>query len=308
MQYGCQLEDQSTMARMTLPRKLGRRLWLAHLNFQEHEGTLSAAGIAYYVALSFFPLLLVLVAGLSSILQWTQIGQSARKALYDAIANQASPDLAQQVEQSLKVVSDKAPSGGPIGFLVLVISAIAIFAQLDAAFDRIWRLPPDKHASWYQWIQRLVYQRLKSLGMLIAVGGFIILTMISSMILSGVEHALEPRITLGPWFTWASSLWINLVLNLFAFTLVYRVLPKPPIRWWDALRGGFLAAVLWEAGRQALTMYFLHLNYPSAYGIIGSFIAVMLWAYYASLVILFGAEYVRVLSEEWNGQREMPLH
>ena len=56
--------------------------------------------------------------------------------------------------------------------------------------------------------------------------------------------------------------------------------------------------VLWEVGRQGLAAYVLHLNYPSAYGIIGSFIAVMLWAYYASLVILIGAEYVRVLGEE----------
>jgi membrane protein len=42
----------------------------------------------------------------------------------------------------------------------------------------------------------------------------------------------------------------------------------------------------------------LHLNYPTAYGIIGSFIVVMLWAYYAALVLLFGAEYVRVVEEE----------
>ena len=68
-----------------------------------------------------------------------------------------------------------------------------------------------------------------------------------------------------------------------------------------------VAALLWEAGRQALTTYFLHLNYPSAYGIIGSFIAVMLWAYYAAVVILFGAEYVRVLREEEQGQMELPL-
>src|SRR2546423_1680615 len=133
--------------RMTLPRKLARRLWAAHSNFQEHEGTLSAAGIAYYVALSFFPLLLVLVASLSSILQWTEIGQNARVELRNVIAQQASPDLAQQVDRSLRAVCDRASATGPIGFLVLIISAIAIFAQLDAAFDRIWRLPPDPHMS-----------------------------------------------------------------------------------------------------------------------------------------------------------------
>jgi membrane protein len=291
---------------MKFPRKLFGRLWTAHLNFQDHEGTLSAAGIAYYVALSFFPLLLVLVAGLSSILQWTPLGQSAWQALRDAIASQGSPDLAQQIERSLKVVSDKAPSGGPIGFLVLVASAIAIFAQLDAAFDRVWRLPPDPHATWTQWFQRLVFQRLKALGMLVGVGGFTILAMMAGMVLTGIEQSLEPRLAVAPWVRWASSLWANMVLNVLAFAVIYRVVPKPQIRWRDAFWGGVLAAALWEGGRQALAAYFLHLNYPNAYGIIGSFIVIMLWAYYASVVILFGAEYVRVLRDE-RGQRELPL-
>ena len=52
------------------------------------------------------------------------------------------------------------------------------------------------------------------------------------------------------------------------------------------------------SGRQALAAYLLRLNYPSAYGVVGSFLAVMLWAYYASLVILFGAEYVREIEVE----------
>jgi len=82
--------------------------------------------------------------------------------------------------------------------------------------------------------------------------------------------------------------------------LIYRTIPKPNVRWQEALRGGILAALLWEAGRQALTAYLTRLNYPNAYGVIGSFLAVMLWAYYGSLVILFGAEFVRVLREEWS--------
>lgn len=285
------------MTSMTLLRKLGRRLWIAHLNFQDHEGTLSASGIAYYVALSFFPLLLVLVAGLSWVLQWTQMGQNAWQALYDTIANQLSHDLAQQVGRTLRTVSDKAPSSGPLGFVVLVVSAIAIFAQMDAAFDRTWRVPADPHASWLHWIKRLVFQRLKALGMLIGLGGFVIIALIASMVVRGIEE----RYPVGPWIEWATSFWMNLLLNLLAFTLVYRVVPKVRIRWRDALQGGLLSAILWEVGRQALTAYFLHLNYPSAYGIIGSFIAVMLWAFYASLVLLFGAEYVRVLLEEARG-------
>jgi membrane protein len=113
-----------------------------------------------------------------------------------------------------------------------------------------------------------------------------------------IVRGFEERMPVGPWVEFATGLWVNLLLNLFAFTIIYRVVPKARIRWLDAVRGGVLASILWELGRQALTAYFLHLNYPTAYGIIGSFIAVMLWAFYASMVLLFGAEYVRVLREE----------
>jgi membrane protein len=283
---------------MSLLRKLGRRLWAAYLGFQEHEGTLEAAGVAYYVALSFFPLLLVLMAGLGWVLEWTDFGKAAQEELLTVLEQQISPDLAAQVARMLKQVSARAVTGGPIGFVVLVISAIVIFAQLDAAFDRIFRVPSDPHESWLRWIGRLVFQRLKALAMLLGVGAFVLLVMIASVVLSAVLRYAELGERVGPWVQWATSLWTNLALNMLAFTLIFRVLPKFYIRWSEAFRGGLLTAMLWEVGRQALAWYLLRLNYPSAYGVIGSFLAVMLWAYYGALVILFGAEYVRVLREE----------
>jgi membrane protein len=278
---------------MAYVRKLARRLYATYMCFEEHEGSLAAAGIAYYLALSFFPLFMVLLAGLGWIFQWTAAGQEAQQSLLIAIERQVSPDLASQVERMLQIVSDKAQTGGRIGFIVLLISAIATFAQLDAAFDRIWHQPTDPHETWLHWIARLLIKRIKALAMLLGAGGFVIIAMVASMIWSGVKQSIEPRFTMPQWFEWASSLWINLLLNLLAFTMIYKVLPKPRIRWRDAVHGGIFAALLWEAGRQALAAYFLRLNYPSAYGVVGSFLAVMLWAYYASLVILFGAEYVR---------------
>ena len=289
---------------MSFAKKIGKRFYNAYLGFQEHEDTLSAAGIAYYIALSFFPLLLVLVAGLGWVLQWTHFGQHAQEQLLDTIKQQASANLAEQVQASLQAVSNRASAGGPIGFFVLVISAIVIFTQLDAALDRIFKVPSDPHEGWLSWIWRLVFQRLKALGMLLGVGGFIVLVMIASM----VWQAMESQVEFGPWIRWATGFWVNLVLNVLAFTVLYRVVPKLAIRWWDAFWGGLLAAVLWEVGRQALSAYLLHLNYPSAYGIIGSFLAVMLWAYYGVLVILFGAEYVRVLREEGKSSQNCRRH
>jgi membrane protein len=277
------------------------------MGFQDHEGSLSAAGIAYCVALSFFPLLLVLIAGLGWVLEWTTFGQEAQKELLAAISQQVSQDLAEQVGRMLRVVKERATTGGPIGFVVLLISAIAIFAQLDAAFDRVWRLPHDPHETWPHWIGRLLFVRLKALGMLLGVGGFVLAATIASMVLSGVEKSLGPRFHNGPWMQWSSRLAINLALNLVAFTAIYKIIPRARVRWQHAVRGGLLTAILWEVGRQALATYLLQLNYPSAYGVVGSFMAVMLWAYYASLVIVFGAEYVRELREEAERARQKEL-
>jgi membrane protein len=282
---------------MTVLGNFFRRLYAAGVRFSTDDGPLVAAAVAYYVALSFFPLLLVLVAGLGVVLEWTAAGQDARAELMQAIRLQVSPGLAEEVDHALAAVSKRAPTGGPIGFAILVISAIAIFTQLDAGFDRIWNRPIDRHTGWWEWLVDRVLVRVKALLMLIGLGAFVLAVMVASTVWTAVREAVSPTFKIGPSLDWATSITINLLLNLLAVTTVYHVMPKARVPWMDALRGGLLAAVLWEIGRQALAAYLLHLNYPSAYGIIGSFIAIMLWAYYATLVIFYGAEYVRVLGE-----------
>ena len=94
---------------MTILRTFLRRLYAAGLRFSNDDGELYAAAVAYYVALSFFPLLLVLVASLGLVLEWTAAGQDARAELLTAIRQQASPDLAIQVDRALTAVSRRAP-------------------------------------------------------------------------------------------------------------------------------------------------------------------------------------------------------
>jgi membrane protein len=283
---------------MSILRTIARRLWATVQGFSEHEGMLSAAAVAYYVALAFFPLLLVLVAGLSWVLQWTDFGRAAQQELLMAIQQQASPQLAEQVERILRVVGERAGTGGPIGFAMLVVSALVIFAQLDAALDRIFKTQGDVQGGWLRYASSLLFQRLKALAMLVGLGGFVLLVMISSMILSAVLQYADIGEQINPWIEWITSLWTNLLLDMLVFTLIYRSVPKVYIRWREAAQGGIVAAILWEVGRQGLSLYLLRANYQDAYGVIGSFLVVMLWAYYGALVILFGAEYVRVLRQE----------
>jgi membrane protein len=57
-----------------------------------------------------------------------------------------------------------------------------------------------------------------------------------------------------------------------------------------------LTAAAWEIGRQLLALFIARSKYTSAYGVIGAFLAVLLWCYYAVTIILLGAEYIQVIS------------
>ena len=277
---------------------LVRRLLAAYHGFNEHDGSLMAAAMAYYFALSLFPLLLVLVAGLGVALKSTAAGQDAQERLLLTIEHQVSPELSEQIGRALQTVSNNAASRGPIGFAVLLVTAIAIFTQVDHAFNRIWRLAEVEDEGWQAWLTRLVFRRFKALLMLLAAGAFVIAVTVASLVWSGVQAAVEPTLRIAPDVRWGVSLLLNTSLNFCAFTVVYRFVPKVSIRWGEALRGATVAAILWEVGRQVLGVYLVRQGYPTAYGVIGSFIAIMLWAYYAMIVVFLGAEYTRVVREE----------
>ena len=65
-------------------------------------------------------------------------------------------------------------------------------------------------------------------------------------------------------------------------------------------RAGIAAAVTWEIGRQLLASWLIGSKYTSAYGVVGSFIAILLWSYYSITVVLMGAEFIQTYAKTDN--------
>ncbi len=74
-------------------------------------------------------------------------------------------------------------------------------------------------------------------------------------------------------------------------------MPKVSIPLKDAAQGAVVVAVAWELGRQLLAAYLIGTTYSSAYGVVGTFIGLLVWCYYACLIVYVGAEYVRICPE-----------
>jgi membrane protein len=273
------------------PRRAVAR-WLAD------EGPMLAAAMAYYMAIALFPLLLVLVAVVGLVLAQTQFGKDAEQEILAAVVQQVSPSVGDQLGRLLSTVRDRAGTSGPVGAVLLLAAVLAMFVQFDHAFDLIWNVPRRQAGGILPAIGHVLFRRLKAFLMLLGVWGLVMAAMIVNLAWSGIDEFAA-----GVWPYWREVSWwlrqgVCLAINVLAFMLVYKFVPKSHVRWRDAVGGGVFTGIGWEIGRQVLAAFVIGQKYTSAYGVIGSFLAVMLWCYYGAAVLFLGAEYTQTLGAE----------
>jgi membrane protein len=270
-----------------------RRTWAL---WQEHDGFLLSAAMAYYAAFSLLPLCLVLIAILGYAMQWSARAQDARQQLFQNVEQTMGPWLAGQLESLLAGVSSKAGLGGRIGIITLLLAAIGIFLQLNYMFDKIWGTPGSPSRGWLGWLGSVLLGRLTAFLMLLAIGALLVGIFLADVVWAGLRsNVLKLPAGHAVWH-WG-QIFATLASNALLFGLLYKVLPKLPVRWRNALAGGALVSLVWYVGQRLLVAFVIGEGY-SAYGVVGSFMAVMLWLYYASATIFLGAEFVRALGEK----------
>ncbi len=98
-----------------LTQRFWPRLYRAATKWQQDDGLTWAASLAYYGAFSFFPLVLVILAGAGLVLSISSSAQLHQQQLVKLIGDQTSPQLAQEVAKVLSGVKSSAAIGGPIG-------------------------------------------------------------------------------------------------------------------------------------------------------------------------------------------------
>jgi membrane protein len=285
---------RATMPSMAHLQHFFQLIYKAYLRWLDDDGSTMAASVAYYTALAFFPLSLILLSTFGYFLNITHSGQAAEDQILDAIGDQLSPNLQLQVANALEQLQARASLGGPIGVITLLVVVVALFSEINLAFNRIWRIPDEEPKGFWHTVFDVVYVRIKAFLMLLG-----LLCVLFVIFATGVAlSATSQWFTEIPWLLWSTQILVSWLLNAAVFTLLYYSIPNTKVPWLAALNGGVFAALIWEIGRQVLASYVIADRYDSAYGVIGAFIAIMLWAYYASTVLFFGAEFVRTISEE----------
>ncbi|MFV1995584.1 MAG: YihY/virulence factor BrkB family protein [Verrucomicrobiales bacterium] len=288
-------------------REVGDGIWgtlkqIAHY-WGLYECTSVAAAVAFYAAVSLFPLLMVLIASVGLFFEFQESSEDARERVLAAVGEQVSPELSEGLGQILEGVQEKAWVSGPIAAAGFLFVALLGFAQVDRGLDRTWGVHRRRPPGMWNSVRHLLTNRLRSLGLLFGLGAMVLVVFVGGTAVYAVEGFL------GRWVPEVDGIYdfghvgLAFSLNMLTFGAVYRFLSKGPVRWGDCLVSGFFAAFLWEVGRGILGEIVIGERY-TAYGVVGSFLAVLLWIYYGAMVLFIGAILVRVEVEQREAAEE----
>jgi membrane protein len=88
------------------------------------------------------------------------------------------------------------------------------------------------------------------------------------------------------------------------FGLIFKVLPDLPLRWSDVGVGALVSAALFAVGRLGISWYLGRATGTSVYGAAGSLVVLLLWIYYSSQLLFFGAEFTQVWARKYGSLRQ----
>ena len=274
-------------------KELVRRLWE---ETQQDEILGRGAQLAYYFLLSLFPALIFLTAlmGLFPL-------KNAMPELMSYLQNVLPEDALSLVQKYLEQVVEGSGTGllslGLLGALWASSSGVtAIIESLNAVYRAKETRP--------FWKVRLI-----AILLTIGLAGFIILSI--TLILYGeyIGSWLANFVGLGSLFevVWIILQWpVAIALMLFALAAMYYFCPNVEQDWRWVTPGSLLAVLLWLVVSLGFKLYVDHFgDYNKVYGSIAGIIVLMLWFYFAGVVLLLGGE---LNAEIEKAARELQSH
>lgn len=273
-------------------------------DFIEDDCMDSAAALSYYTIFSLPAILVLLLLLVSSVMDPSDV----RGGLESQMQSLMGPTAGDQVRTIIEE-SEQRPRSGLIptllGIAGLIFGATGAFGQLQKTLNRTWDVEPDPNQGG---IKAFLSKRVFSLGIILVVAFLLLVSLVLSAALSGAGDRLGsvlPSGLSGPVLQVLNQL-VSLAVITLLFAAMFKVLPDAKISWRSVWPGAFFTAVLFVIGKFLIGFYLGKSNPGEAYGAAGSLAVLLLWVYYSSLIVLFGAEFTETWARERRGEMIEP--
>ena len=259
------------------------------------------AALAYYTMFSLAPLLLIVVS-VSGLVFGEEAARGEIQAQLQDLMGERGAGAVQELLASVREPTEGLTATA-VGLVLLLVGATTVFAELQDALDRIWRLPGRQFKS--GWLT-LVRARLMAFGMILAVGFLLIVSLVTSAVLAAVGRRLDPLFG-----GWQSVVEVGNAVGGFLlvacmFGLIYQAMPRQRVLVSDVWLGALLAALLFTFGKVVIGAYIGRSGVASGFGAAGSLVVVLLWVYFSAQILLVGAEFTCVYTRTFGSMRPAP--
>lgn len=260
--------------------------------FIDNRALKFSASLSYYTVFSLAPLLLLMISLASVFFGREAIQGQVFGEINGLIGNQAAAQI-QDIIKNMEL-SGKTNFAIIAGSITLLIGATTVFAEIQDSINIIWKVKAKPKRSWLKWLE----DRLLSSSLIAGLGFLLIVSLMVNGLLMALSEWLKnyfPDVTLII-FQIVNVLISFLVITIL-FGVIFKVLPDAKIAWKDVSAGAFFTACLFMLGRFLISLYINFSGTGSAYGAAGSLIVILVWVYYTSAILYFGAEFTKVYAE-----------
>jgi membrane protein len=254
-----------------------------------------AAALSYYTIFSLPPLLVLILLLLGAVLDQHDV-QNALESQIGSLMGPAGREQVTTILRQAHLPGSKGILATALGIGALLLGAAGAFGQLQAALNRAWEVKPDPAQGG---LRSFVLKRVFSFSMVLGVAFLLLVSLVVSAALSILGNALGGALPGGLSETIGQLL--NIVVSFAVITLlfatIFKVLPDATAHWKDIWPGAAVTALLFTVGKFLIGFYLGRSNPGEAFGAAGSLAVMLVWIYYSSMIVLFGAEFTQVWAE-----------
>ena len=251
-----------------------------------------SAALAYYSAFSLAPLLLISITVAGLVFGAEAVQGRLDEQLRGALGAEAADVLQSMIASSRR--ADGSWLATAVGLALLAFAATGLFAQLKDALNTIWGIAEKPKSAVLDFLR----DRASALGMVLGIGFLLLVSLVASTALTAMSDWIGRVLPIPVAVVHVAGSAVTFALVTVLFAAIFKVLPDAEIAWRDLWLGAALTAAFFTVGKLALAWYLGRAATSSAHGAAGSFVLILLWVYYSSLILLFGASLTRVVARE----------
>jgi membrane protein len=263
---------------------VGRSFAAAGPAMLKHEAPRDAASISYFSLIALFPAILVMISLVDDFLGWINLHGTVIESIIDLFPGSRiflRSNLNEITQPSLAVFLSCA--------LVFIWSSSWIFSFAESAINRAWDAEHQK-TFWESRLRSIAFMALGGTSLLVSAW----ITAFVSNARERVGDRIPASVEDSQLFSWLWSfllLGTGLCIAILMFTFIFEWIPHRRVYWREAFSGSVVFVLMWEIGSIIFVRLMPIFDYQRIYGKMGAMIALLVWVYTSSLILLFGANF-----------------